>query len=151
MIDDLNWKPMPWSTTLDIRFSDFDQYGHINAKNYLDYVTAGRWKFHNIHFGQTPDHFVEKGIGFFMTRSEVFYKAPIRANQSTILVNSFVESVKGAKLSVPFEIKSADGKILHAQGHMDLMVIDMKSGRPTDLPEWVIPYISEQGRHSIGD
>ena len=36
-----------------VRFSDLDIYGHVNAKNYLDYVNTVRFRYIEEHSGMS--------------------------------------------------------------------------------------------------
>ncbi len=136
-------KPLIYESSIDVRFSDVDMYGHVSTKHYIDFITDSRWKFHMQKFGLGPESYAEKGFGFFTARMETFFKKAISAKQKTIFVKSFVEELDRAKVSVKFEIFSADKEVLHSYGEMDFYCVDLKSGKPQAVPEWIHPYFFE--------
>jgi YbgC/YbaW family acyl-CoA thioester hydrolase len=136
-------KPISYSAEVLVRFADLDPYGHVNATNYLDYIVTARWHYAKERFGATDRTFIDKGIGFFVTRAELLFKRPIVGVQP-IIARSHIREIAEAKLWAPYEITSKDGKTVFSEGTLEFAVIDLKSNRPTACPDWVHPYFFEE-------
>jgi len=62
-----------YSTSIELRFSDFDAYGHVNSAVYFTYLETARVKlFHNFFKGVS-----EQGIFTVVARAECDFKIPI--------------------------------------------------------------------------
>ncbi len=136
--------PIKYTANVMVRFADLDPYGHVNATNYLDYVVTARWSFAHERFGVTDKTFVEKNLGFYMTRADQSFKRPI-AGVQTVVASSFVREVAQAKLVVPYDISSTDGKVRFSEGVLEFMCIDLSTNKPTSMPDWVRPFFFEDG------
>ena len=136
--------PVIYETLVDLRFSDFDPYGHLNAPKYLDLVLSSRWKYKQKAFDITQKDYQERGLGFYLMRSEIDFKKSVE-NSGEVLVRSHVEELKEPKFRVDFEIRDTSGEILHAAGNLTFVIINIKSGRPTRMPEWCLPYLFRDG------
>ena len=136
-------KPIVYDTTVEVRFSDYDLYGHVNLKNYFDYLVVSRWQYHLERFGIGIDEYIKKGLGFFISNTNINYKRPILGGQNRIRVRSHITSVDRAKVTARFEILSTQNDVVHCEGTFEFFCVDMKTGRPTNLPEWTLPYFFE--------
>ena len=129
-------KPIVYKSTVPVRFSDLDPYGHVNSAHYLDYVISARWAFARDTLHITDHSLIERKVGFYLAKSEVAYKRPILGT-GPVVATSHVSQIEGARLVVPFEIRSADESALHADGRLEFLVMDLVSRKPTTCPDWV--------------
>jgi acyl-CoA thioester hydrolase len=129
-------KPILYKSNLPVRFSDLDPYGHVNSTHYLDYVISARWVFALDQLHITDRSLVERGVGFYLAKAEIAFKRPILGTGS-LAVSSHVSEVDGARLFVPFDIRSSDESTLHADGRLEFLVMDLASRKPTACPDWV--------------
>jgi len=122
---------------IDVRFSDLDAYGHVNSRNYLDYILSARILFmeRELKMKEVTD----RGIGFFLKKVEQNFKRPI-SGVTRIRGVSYVQEVAGSKLKIPFRLEDADGGV-YSDGVLDFAVVDMITGRPVDAPEWVLDFL----------
>lgn len=129
---------------LDIRFSDLDPYGHVNSKHYIDYVLASRWMFLARKIKFTIEDCLNKGLGFYLYRSEVDYKKAI-VGVDRIRVQSYVSYLEKVRLTVSFEILDCETeKVLYAKGDLHFAMMDTKTGKPQTCPEWAIDLFSKK-------
>jgi YbgC/YbaW family acyl-CoA thioester hydrolase len=134
--------PISYTAEVSVRFADLDPYGHVNATNYLDYVVTARWAYAKERFDVTDKTFIERKVGFFMTRADQSFKRPIVGVQK-VVASSFVREVADAKLWVPYTLKSLDGKTTFSEGTLEFMCIDLTTNKPTNMPDWVKPLFFE--------
>lgn len=120
---------------VDIRFSDVDAYGHVNAKHYIDYVLASRWLFLARKAGVTIEECKRRGLGFYMVRSEVDYKRSIQAVDK-VKVQSFVSELVKVRLTVSFEISDCKTASIYAIGKLFFAIMDTNTNRPQLCPLW---------------
>lgn len=137
-------KPILYESTLPVRFSDLDPYGHVNSTHYLDYVISSRWAFAREHLVGTERTLAEKKVGFYLAKAQMAFKRPI-AGVSTIVAKSHVQEIAEARLFVPFEIRSADRATLHSDGMLEFLVVDLTTNRPISCPDWVRGLFFEEG------
>jgi acyl-CoA thioester hydrolase len=64
---------MPFSTEVEIRFSDIDNFGHVNNAHYLSYIEQARLRYFN-EFLHNHD-WQTKGI--ILARAEIDFQAPL--------------------------------------------------------------------------
>lgn len=129
---------------IDIRFSDLDPYGHVNSKHYLDYVLASRWMFLARKIKFTIEECLEKGLGFYLIRSEIDYKHPI-VGVDKIRVQSYASHLEKVRLTVTFEMVDCETeKNLFARGTLQFAIMDTKLNRPQACPDWALDLFSTQ-------
>ncbi len=122
---------------VDVRFSDMDAYGHVNSKNYIDFIGESRWKFYKDTFGFDAEDYVKRGIGFFTGRMEINFKRPITAKEKSLFVKSYAVGLDRAKVSVDFEILSQDKAVSFSTGRLEIYCVDLKTGKPQIIPDWL--------------
>lgn len=131
-----NRKPIRYDYVLDIRFSDLDPYGHLNSTLYLDLINTSRMLYLERERGFSIADVVKRGIGFYMTRANQEFLKSVKGFQKLRAVTE-VSDVQGGKLTIPYELKSEDGEKLYSKGILEYAVIDLKTQKPTDLPDWL--------------
>jgi acyl-CoA thioester hydrolase len=92
-----------YTTTIEMRFSDLDAYGHVNSALYFTYLETARVKLFSDFFRESND----RGIFTVVARAECDFKAPI------LFCDPVVVSVWVARLgsaSFDLEYRLHDGK-----------------------------------------
>ncbi len=130
-------EPIKYKGSLDVRFADLDPYGHVNSKHYLDYVSTTRLNYMANEMRVPLDSVTARGIGFYLVKSTINYLRPIVGLQR-IQVSSHVAEIKGSKvLVIPFEVQNPDGSITFSEGTLEYAIVDMKTGKLVQAPEWI--------------
>jgi YbgC/YbaW family acyl-CoA thioester hydrolase len=137
-------KPIRYSSLLAVRFADLDPYGHVNSSHYLDYVISARWAFARDHLSVTYRTMIEKKVGFYLANATMHFKRPI-AGGGSIVASSHVEQIVDGRLIVPYEIRSENEAILHSDGVLEFVVIDLNTSRPISCPDWARELFFEEG------
>lgn len=101
------YTPRIYETYMDVRVADLDAHGHVNARNYIDFVSSSRLKFQQEVLNFSPSELMSAGAYYFIRKSLVEYKRPILPDALKIYVKSFVKEIRRYLLVVPFEIWSA--------------------------------------------
>lgn len=135
-------KPIVYRTETQVRFTDIDRYNHVGAIAYLDFIFTSRLEYPRVRFGVTAADFLARNIGFFVAEIHLKFARPIDSAHHIVKVESHVPSVNGARFSVEFSIMSKD-EVVHATGTLVMRIIDLKTGKPTDAPDWVLDLMFE--------
>ena len=92
-----------YSTSIELRFSDLDAYGHVNSAVYFTYLETARVKLFSDFFRAVSD----QGIFTVVARAECDFKAPI------LLYDKVLVNVRMARLgtsSFELEYRLHNGK-----------------------------------------
>lgn len=133
MSDPDNQPEVVFQHALEPRWRDLDAFGHVNNSNFLTYLEEARIRWFETFDGQ----WVNDAIAPLLAAVQLNYRAPIDY-PSAIIVEMFAERIGNTSLTVGHRIRSADGNVLHADGHVVMVWIDRASGRPIALPELVL-------------
>lgn len=118
-------------TTVNVRFSEMDPYGHVNHVVYLAYLEQGRIDLMD-HIGWGLDTMQERGLGVIVVEVQIKYHAP--ASYGDVLtVRTSVEELRRASSWWRQEIVRADGTLV-ASARVRGAMSDL-TGRPARPPE----------------
>jgi acyl-CoA thioester hydrolase len=123
--------------TIQVRFSDLDAYGHLTATHYVEMVGTSRLLVLEERFGVSMKALVEKGIGFYLTRTVVNYRKPVKGLVK-IRQRSFVATHDGASVLIYFEVLNEAGDITHAEGELTYITVDLRTGKPIPVPDFLL-------------
>ena len=126
--------PIVYSDTLKVRFSDLDPYGHVNSAFFLDYVISSRWNFLEKKLGVSAQDLIDKGLGFYLIKSEINYKRAIKG-ATEIRIESHASGVKRTKLYITFSMHNSENKVC-SDGTLEFAIMNLKSGMPQGFPDW---------------
>ncbi len=135
-------KPIVYQDQIEVRFSELDPYGHLNAQHYVDYVLTSRWSFLRKRFQMTAQDFVKKGLGFFLNHFSIDYYRPVLEGQ-TVTIRSHAIELKSEKVVIEFNISNPSLDALFARGKLELTSINLATLRPQTLPDWAAAFLFE--------
>ncbi|MDI1252862.1 thioesterase family protein [Thermomonas sp.] len=118
---------------IEPRWRDLDAFGHVNNSNFLTYLEEARICWFETFDGQ----WVNDAIAPLLAAVQLNYRAPIDYPAS-IIVELFAQHIGTTSLTVGHRIRSTDGSVLHADGHVVTVWIDRATGRPIALPDLVL-------------
>ncbi|MCO5094726.1 MAG: acyl-CoA thioesterase [Lysobacteraceae bacterium] len=117
-----------------VRWGDLDAYNHVNNASYLRYLEETRVQW--LHtFTSDWD---AMGAAPVMAAVQLNYRAPI-GWPAELVVTQKISRIGNTSLTIEHRIESADGRVLHADGHVVLVWIDRTSGQPVPLPDFFRP------------
>ncbi len=117
-------------TTVNVRFSEMDPYGHVNHVVYLAYLEQGRIDLMD-HIGWGLDKMQEQGLGVVVVEVQIKYAAPASYGDE-LTVRTSVEELRRASSWWRQEIVRGDTLIASARVRGAMSDL---SGRPTRPPE----------------
>jgi acyl-CoA thioester hydrolase/thioesterase-3 len=126
-----------YTTQLQVRPDDIDMFGHVHSSRYMDYVFAARLEQMQRCYGMSMQEFLEHNLGWYLSATELRFLRPLKMGDYMDVQTCIVE-MGTASVRVEFNILfSADGKI-SCKGWAEYVMVDLKSGRPKPIPDWII-------------
>lgn len=116
---------------IPVRWGDLDAYNHVNNASYLRYLEETRVQW--LH-GFTSDWDAMEAAPV-LAAVQINYRAPINWPAELTVIQT-ISRIGNTSLTLDHRIESADGKTLHADGHVVLVWIDRNSGQPVALPDF---------------
>lgn len=119
-----------FSTTIPLRFGDFDLYGHVNNVTYFSYLETARVKI----FGPIFNELTRNGIFLLVRRAECDYLRPILPDLEEIIVTIEMLRVGTTSFTLGYRLHDEAGTT-YATGMTLMVSFDSHSGRPVAVPE----------------
>ncbi len=122
--------PLLATVPISIRWRDLDAFNHVNNANFLTYLEEARlaWL-----AGIDGEWFSSAQLPV-IAASQLNYRAQLEWPGS-VQVELHCQRVGGSSLTIAHRIVSMDGSQLYCDGHVVLVWIDPKLGRPVPLPD----------------
>ncbi|MEN1958052.1 thioesterase family protein [Luteimonas sp. MJ204] len=117
---------------IELRWRDLDAFNHVNNSNFMTYLEEARIRW----FESLGTEWVTDATAPLLAAVQMNYRQPI-PYPGSIVVELTADRVGTSSVTLGHRITSADGAVLHADGHVVMVWIDRASGRPTPLPEVV--------------
>ena len=114
------------------RWRDLDAFNHVNNSNFLTYLEEARIRW----FMGLDKPWVTDAVAPLLAAVQINYKVPV-PYPSEIVVELSAERVGNTSVTIGHRVVSADGSVLHADGHVVMVWIDRASGKPVPLPDAV--------------
>ncbi len=131
------WIGTRFTSSFSVRPDDLDLFQHVHSSRYQDYLLAARFDQMERCYGISMNAFIEKGYGWFVSDFQIQYKNQLGLGDR-FEVTTWVTSVRAATIRVKFEIhRTASTSAICCQGESNYVLIDLKKGKPTRIPDWV--------------
>lgn len=126
-------QPKPvYRMPLSVRWRDLDSFQHVNNSNFLTYLEEARIRwFQTLHTEWVNDEFAP-----LLAAVHINYRQPV-PYPAELMVALYVERVGTSSVTLAHRITSADGKTLYSDGSVVMVWIDLKTQRPTPLPDGI--------------
>ncbi|MGH2665855.1 acyl-CoA thioesterase [Flavobacterium sp.] len=118
-----------------VRYAETDQMGVVYHGNYAQYFEMGRVEWLR-NLGLSYKWMEENGIMLPVVSLSMNYKKPARYDDE-LTVKTIYKNQTSVKIDFDYEIYNANNELL-TTGHSVLVFVDMKTGRPTLPPDYVI-------------
>ena len=125
---------MAHETTIDVRFSELDPYGHVNHAVYVTYLEIGRTTA-LADCGVPINKMADDGFQMVVTGIEVLFKRSAGPGE-TLVVESTIGEVKRASAVWHQRIVRDGEELISAKVKAG---ITNSQGRPCRPPEWLFP------------
>ena len=114
---------------IELRWRDLDAFNHVNNSNFMTYLEEARIRW----FESLGEDWVTEETAPLLAAVQMNYRQPI-PYPGSIVVELTADRTGTTSVTIGHRITSADGAVLHADGHVVMVWIDRRSGRPTPLP-----------------
>ncbi|MCX6590994.1 MAG: thioesterase family protein [Acidobacteria bacterium] len=134
-----------FSHTFRVRYSEVDPQAVVFNARYLDYADLGvteYWRALGISFAP-GENFFEVHV----VKATVEFRAPIRYDEQVV---AYVRTsrIGRTSLTTQLELHGATGDDLRAVIEQVQVHVDLKTGRPQPVPDWVIERMEQfEGRN----
>jgi acyl-CoA thioester hydrolase len=120
------------SMPIALRWRDLDAFNHVNNSNFMTYLEEARIRW----FESLDEEWVTDAVAPLLAAVQMNYRQPI-PYPGSIVVELTADRVGSSSVTLGHRITSADGRVLHADGHVVMVWVARASGRPTALPDAV--------------
>jgi len=93
-----------YATTIELRFSDLDAYGHVNSAVYFTYLETARVKLFSDFFREASD----RGIFTVVARAECDFKIPILLYDQ-VVVTVWVARLGNSSFDLAYRLHDGKG------------------------------------------
>lgn len=118
-----------------VRYAETDQMGVVYHGNYAQYFEMGRVEWLR-NLGVSYKWMEENGIMLPVVSLSMNYKKPARYDD-LIRVKTIFKSQTSVKIEFDYEIYNEKNELLTI-GNSVLVFVDMKTGRPTLPPDYIV-------------
>lgn len=128
------------SVEVRVRYSETDQMGVVYHGNYIPYFEIGRVEWLR-NKGVSYKSLEENGIALPIVSMHLNYKKPARYDDLLVVTTKF-KNYSGVKIEFDCEIRNENEELL-TTAHFILVFVDMKSGRPTQPPKYILDVLPQ--------
>lgn len=118
-----------------VRYAETDQMGVVYHGNYAQYFEMGRVEWLR-NLGVSYKSMEEDGIMLPVVSLTMNYKKPARYDD-LLTIKTILKKQESVKIEFDYEITNEAGELL-TTGNSILVFVNMKSGRPTMPPEYIL-------------
>jgi len=119
---------------LRVRYAETDQMGVVYHGNYAQYFEIGRVEWLRDQ-GVSYSELEKSGVMLPVVSLSMNYKKPAFYDDE-LTVTTILKYLGGAKIEFDYEITNEKGDLL-TTAHTVLVFVDMKTKRPTNVPEYL--------------
>lgn len=128
-------QPVTWRGR--VQWRDVDPFQHLNNAAYFSYTEAAASEA-GLRFGVTPD---AGEVGWALKRSRMQYLHPARFPDQ-LEIETWLSSLRRASAERQYEIYRAGDRELLARSSSLWLTVDLVSGRPRRIPDWMAQALS---------
>ena len=118
-----------------VRYAETDQMGVVYHGNYAQYFEMGRVEWLR-NLGVSYRDMEEDGIMLPVVSLTMKYKKPARYDD-LLTVRTILKKQESVKIEFDYEILNEAGELL-TTGNSILVFVNMKTGRPTTPPQYIL-------------
>ena len=118
-----------------VRYAETDQMGVVYHGNYAQYFEMGRVEWLR-NLGVSYKSMEEEGVMLPVVSLTMNYKKPARYDD-LLTVRTILKKQESVKIEFDYEITNEAGELL-TTGNSILVFVNMKTGRPSAPPEYIL-------------
>ncbi len=124
-----------------VRYSETDQMGVVYHGNYAQYFEMGRVEWLR-NMGISYKWMEENGIMLPVVSLTMNYKKPARYDDELTIKTTMIK-LSAVKIEFDYEIHNEKNELL-TTGYSVLVFVDMKTGRPTSPPNYILDLLESK-------
>jgi acyl-CoA thioester hydrolase len=124
-----------------VRYSETDQMGVVYHGNYAQYFEMGRVEWLR-NMGISYKWMEENGIMLPVVSLTMNYKKPARYDDELTIKTTMIR-LSAVKIEFDYEIHNEKNELL-TTGYSVLVFVDMKTGRPTSPPNYILDLLESK-------
>lgn len=117
---------------VSLRWRDLDAFNHVNNATFLTYLEEARIRW----FHSLGGPWLSEDVAPLLASVHIDYRRPIEY-PAEVAVELLDDRVGTSSLTIGHRVTGGADGALHADGHVVLVWIDRRTGRPTALPDCV--------------
>lgn len=135
--------PLTHIEKFKVRYTECDQYGHVNNANYLRYMQEAA-------FGASADagydfaRYDELGQYWLVRETDIEYLKPLRY-EDEFEIKTWVQDFRRVRSRRAYEFRLSGSDELIARATTDWVYLDLKTGRPITVPSEMIAAFFPEG------
>jgi acyl-CoA thioester hydrolase len=117
-----------YETEIEVRFSDFDAYGHVNNAVFLTYMETARTKL-------LRDQFVawqNRGLLFLVARAECDYRQPITFSDRVFVIIE-IDRIGRSSFDLSYQLHNGAGRVF-ASARTVMVCFDAATATTVPVP-----------------
>lgn len=126
-----------FQSEITVRPDDIDMNNHVHYSKYLDYLLAARYEQMQRDYKVPMEEFIKLGYAWVASKVEIEFKRAL-VLEDTAVVQTQIESYKGAQVIVNFGIYKKAAMKIAAEGKVTYTMVSTSSGKPVRIPEEII-------------
>lgn len=133
---------MPYTRTFRVRHYECDQYGHVNAPNYLRYMQEAALEA-SAAVGYDEARYNELGSLWLIRETDIEYLSPLRYGDR-VAVTTWVEDFRRVRSRRRYDLTNVETGVKVAQAATDWVYIDRASFQPIHVPQVMVEAFIER-------
>lgn len=121
-----------YTTSIDLRFADFDLYGHVNSVTYFSYLETARVKI----FYDLFEEFTRQGVLLLVRKAECDYLLPILPDLERIAVTMQIARLGTTSFTLGYRLHDQKGTT-YATAQTLMVAFDSQTQQPIAVPEQI--------------
>lgn len=121
-----------------VRYAETDQMGVVYHGNYAQFFEIGRVEWLR-NQGVSYKWMEENGIMLPVVSLTMNYKKPAKYDD-LLTIRTILKNLSSVKIEFDYEIRNQHGELL-TTGYSMLVFVNMKTGRPTSPPDYILDKI----------
>jgi YbgC/YbaW family acyl-CoA thioester hydrolase len=135
------------SSTLKVRFSDCDMFGHLNNARYIDYMINARQDHLKDQYSFDMMKYYKNGLGWVITSHEITYVKPSYFEE-VVNIQSSLLTLENDSLFIEVLMMNESRSHIKALLRSKLTFINIKTGKreqhDTDFMDWAKGLVVEK-------
>ncbi len=129
-----------------VRYAETDQMGYVYYGNYSTYFEVARVELFR-SFGISYKEMEEQGVMMPVLEQQIKYIRPAKYDD-LLTIKTYLRNKPGVRIKFEYEVFNEENTLLTKAETM-LVFVDMKTGKPTNVPQYFDQLIDENFKEEV--